>query len=217
MLPDFELVTSRSLRDCELQVIVKAQVYQVFEGGLYSVSVHTEGTQAEHICAVGLYYVDIDAELDGGELQLLRAIKGGCGNTYLRKQTVHVRAGQGVVFDNNAVFHQMLPLSHKAVSATAQAKGLKPAQRWVLAFSLVHPDSVIHSSATIQVNAHFPKEIEQKGSGCLSCLSPSPPIISLSPVDDAEALKRRNQLRELRQVMSSDYDPRLQERFAGQD
>ncbi|CAF1194575.1 unnamed protein product [Adineta steineri] len=71
MLPMFEqmkLIKLSSNEEQKLQVIVKAQSYNLKSGMKYSGRWHTEG-QTENIVAVGVYYLDIDDQLEGGSLK----------------------------------------------------------------------------------------------------------------------------------------------------
>ena len=221
MIPHFEYIVGKTLRDRSLQVIVKAQVYQVWPGGFYSGSLHCEGTDFERIKAVGIYYVDIDQnQLKGGKLELVNAMSRN-SNTSIYRSQIHVKKDQIVVFNNDGVFHKMSKLEHinkqteNKDNQDNQDQGInkeKPAQRWILAFFLVDPDHPIPSSLSLSQTASLVvfdgKNIEQVLMHRMQ---------QMPPMSVEESLALRTILRNKRGAYSQKLDPRLKERYGGQD
>eukprot|EP00484_Ammonia_sp_Unknown_P003458 CAMPEP_0197077110 /NCGR_PEP_ID=MMETSP1384-20130603/212451_1 /TAXON_ID=29189 /ORGANISM="Ammonia sp." /LENGTH=552 /DNA_ID=CAMNT_0042515969 /DNA_START=194 /DNA_END=1853 /DNA_ORIENTATION=- len=104
-LPQFENVIGHNLRNTPLQVVVKAQDYQLSDCSKedsYLGNMHREGLY-EDIAAVGLYYYHIDKDIKGGELELSSVIQAEDtherdGVTVLRETSVAVKEGSSVVF-----------------------------------------------------------------------------------------------------------------------
>jgi len=116
-LPQFENVIGHNLRNTPLQVVVKAQDYQLSdcsEEDSYLGGMHREGL-FEDIAAVGLYYYHIDDEIKGGELELSAVVQANVtqyrhGITVLRETSVSVKEGMSLVFNNKLCYHRVSKL-----------------------------------------------------------------------------------------------------------
>jgi hypothetical protein len=173
MIPHFEVVLNQNLRGRKLQVIVKAQQYQVWPGGVYEGDLHVEGTKYERIAAVGIFYLAVDPRLQGGQLELARVEASGCGWVSVLKDPVNVYANQCVVFDNrrakgfNSIastqYHRMMPLTFPSTAEIdeEELKTQSPAERMILSFFLVDPNKTpIPSTATEKgVNRRFAPDV----------------------------------------------------------
>ncbi|CAF1621615.1 unnamed protein product [Rotaria sp. Silwood1] len=74
MLPTFqkkEIIEQLAQLENTLQVIIKAQSYNLKVGMKYTVRWYTESS-TENIIATGVYYVHVDHELKGGALKFCR-------------------------------------------------------------------------------------------------------------------------------------------------
>ncbi len=197
MLPYFEAVTRQSLKSRKLQVIVKAQVYEVLPGGFYQGAFHSEGTHHEKIKAVGIYYVDIDSQLCGGNLELLRLDKGVGQNANVTTTAIAIQPKQCVIFANDHVYHRMTKLEHQTIDVNSQDdKEVNMGRRWILNFFLVDPNEKIQSSSAIPVNHRFRDP---------------------SQYDPVKANQKRQELRSSRVAYSKTNDPRSKEHYGGAD
>ncbi|CAF3335477.1 unnamed protein product [Rotaria sp. Silwood2] len=105
MLPLFEqlkLIKMYNNEEQRLQVIVKAQSYNLKAGMKYSGRWHTEG-KTENIVAAGVYYLHIDDQLEGGTLKFRP--KYGPQNWYEGVEIDHrissIQTGTAIVFSNS--------------------------------------------------------------------------------------------------------------------
>ncbi|CAF0913740.1 unnamed protein product [Adineta ricciae] len=106
MLPMFEKLKLIKLNNIQeqqrLQVIVKAQSYNLKAGMKYSGRWHTEG-HTENIIAVGVYYLHVDDQLEGGALKFRP--RYAPQDYYDGIQTDHcissVQTGAAIVFSNS--------------------------------------------------------------------------------------------------------------------
>jgi hypothetical protein len=109
MLPMFaqmKLIKLNSNENQKLQVIVKAQSYNLKAGMKYSGRWHTEG-QTENIIAVSVYYLDIDDQLEGGSLKFRPKYtpqENFCGieiEIEMDHYVSSIKTGTAVVFSNS--------------------------------------------------------------------------------------------------------------------
>jgi hypothetical protein len=142
-----------SLRGRTLQVITKIVEYRLGTTPFESVW-HVEGMSHENILATGVYVLDRDPALEGGELQFKRAYtqdEAGllfCSeamNDMIDKGVVPVGslgtpAGRLLVFPNSHI-HQLTPM---------RATGPKQARRRVIVFWLVNPERPIVSTREVR-------------------------------------------------------------------
>ncbi|CAF1190991.1 unnamed protein product [Adineta steineri] len=120
MLPMFEqmkLIKLNSNEEQKLQVIVKAQSYNLKSGMKYSGRWHTEG-QIENIVAVGVYYLDIDDQLEGGSLKFRPKVgpnKSYADGIEINHYVSSIKTGTAVVFSNSIPyrFQQIRNLTHE--------------------------------------------------------------------------------------------------------
>eukprot|EP01084_Bolivina_argentea_P077496 140567_1 len=64
MIPMFECILQRNLRNTHLKVIVKAQDYIISENDIFEGGIHKDGL-FENIAAIGIYYYQIDEHIIG--------------------------------------------------------------------------------------------------------------------------------------------------------
>ncbi|UJR32942.1 hypothetical protein I4U23_020403 [Adineta vaga] len=153
MLPMFEQLKIVNLNNAKeqqrLQVIVKAQSYNLKAGMKYSGRWHTEG-HTENIVAVGVYYLHVDDELEGGALKFRP--KYACQKYYDEIETDHfiscVKTGAGVVFSNSIPhrFQQIRNLTHD-----------NGRRRTFLNFFIVDPEQPIELKSDAIIRA--PKDV----------------------------------------------------------
>lgn len=149
-----------SLRGRTLQVITKIVEYRVGTRPFESVW-HVEGMSHENILATGVYVLDREPSLEGGELQLKRAYTQGeagqlfwnvpqCRSEAMNDMvdegvvpvgTLAMPAGRVLVFPNSHI-HQLTPMR-----ATGSAK---QARRRVIVFWLVNPERPILSTREVR-------------------------------------------------------------------
>ena len=102
-----------SNEETRLQVIVKVQRYQIEPNTSYTGKWHVEGI-TERIVAVGVYYVYIDEELNGGNLIFRN--KSYPGSSYDNNETYEeefeVKTGACVVFSNDLP-HRVTKIDNK--------------------------------------------------------------------------------------------------------
>ena len=137
MLPMFEqlkLIRKTSEQEQRLQVIVKAQSYNLKAGMKYSGRWHTEG-QTENIVAAGVYYLHIDEELTGGALKFRPKY---APQEHYRMDTDHtvscLKTGAAVVFSNS------IPHRFQQIQNFTHDDGRR---RTFLNFFIVDPDQPI--------------------------------------------------------------------------
>lgn len=137
MLPMFEqlkLIRKDSDREQRLQVIVKAQSYNLKAGMKYSGRWHTEG-QTENIVAAGVYYLHIDEELTGGALKFRPK---RAPQDHYRIETAHtvssLKTGAAVAFSNS------IPHRFQQIQNLTRDDGRR---RTFLNFFIVDPDQPI--------------------------------------------------------------------------
>ena len=139
-LPQFENVTKYNLRNFPLKVIVKAQDYRLFDckkNDCYLGNFHKEGLY-EDIIAVGLYYYQIDKDINGGQLELSSFIR--LRNTAKLKDTkVNVKEKMSIVFSNDLCYHKVSSLFGNG-------------SRKIICFFLLRPNE---SSLNISIDARF--------------------------------------------------------------
>jgi Protein of unknown function (DUF4246) len=148
-----------SLRGRTLQVITKIVEYRLGTTPFESVW-HVEGMSHENILATGVYVLDRDPALEGGELQFKRAYtqdeagllfwnipqcRSEAMNDMIDKGVVPVGslgtpAGRLLVFPNSHI-HQLTPM---------RATGPKQARRRVIVFWLVNPERPIVSTREVR-------------------------------------------------------------------
>ncbi|CAF0917842.1 unnamed protein product [Adineta steineri] len=159
MLPMFEklkLINLKSNVSQKLQVIIKAQSYNLKAGMKYSGRWHTEG-QTENIVAVGVYYLDIDEELEGGALKFRP--KYSPQSSYAELETDHcissIKTGMAVVFSNS------IPHRFQQIRNLTTQEGRR---RTFLNFFIVDPEQPIHlqSNEIIYAPKNFIIQILQK-------------------------------------------------------
>lgn len=147
---------------------------------------------------MGIYYVDIDSRLTGGNLELLRLHDGSGPNTHATTTLISIQPRQCVVFANNLVYHRMTMLEHPNINGTENnhIEEVNMGRRWILNFFLVDPREKIKSSAVLPVNLRFQKD---------------------SQYDAVQANQKRKQLRDSRTTYSKTNDPRSKEYYGGAD
>eukprot|EP01083_Nonionella_stella_P297836 1011193_1 len=144
-VPQLENVTNYKLRNVPLQVIIKAQDYQMFdcqEDDAYVGGIHKEGLY-ENIGAVALYYYHVDEGISGGELEVssvinVEASESYYGVTELQSTRIAVKEGTSLVFSNELCYHRV---------CTLYGTG----SRKILAFFLIAPGLTVN----IPIDARF--------------------------------------------------------------
>ena len=100
--------------ETEIQVVVKAQQYVLPPKSTYSGKWHTEG-MAENIGIVGVYYIDLDPEIEGGQLKFRPQEPPGrsFASDLKTDETVSPTQGSAVVF-SNAIPHRFRKISNNS-------------------------------------------------------------------------------------------------------
>ncbi|CAF3386409.1 unnamed protein product [Rotaria sp. Silwood1] len=139
MLPMFQeikVIAKDTTKEQRLQVIVKAQSYNIKAGMKYSGRWHTEG-QTENIVAVGVYYLHVDPELEGGALKFRP--KKGPQDWYeginIDFEVTSIRTGTAIVFSNS------MPHRFRQIRNLTPDDGRR---RTFLNFFIVDPDQPIN-------------------------------------------------------------------------
>ncbi|MCA9712283.1 MAG: DUF4246 family protein, partial [Myxococcales bacterium] len=149
-----------SLRDRELQVITKIVEYRVGPEPFESVW-HVEGMSHENILATGVYVLDRDPALEGGDLQFKRAYtREEAGRLFwnipqCRSEAMDDMIGRGAVpagsLGTPAGRLLVFPNSHiHQLSAMRAGGGAKEATRRVIVLWLVDPERPIVSTREVR-------------------------------------------------------------------
>lgn len=132
----------------QLQIIVKAQSYNLKEGKSFASQLQRMGVSWEKIIAVGVWCYQVDACLCAEiELALQENIE--------EKTTVNLEQNSIVVFKNMNLYHRILPMQYK--QDTINSTHSQTAQVKMLSFFLVDPmnPSTVDASSVPELNQRF--------------------------------------------------------------
>ena len=102
------------------EIIVKAQEYEIPPGVQYSGKWHCEG-KTENIQTVGVYYVDIGNDLEGGNLEFSpKVVPSGYVPLEETRLELKVQPGSAFAFGNDQLVHCATPISN--VSSQRQSR-----------------------------------------------------------------------------------------------
>lgn len=135
ILPMFERILDKSLRERELQVIVHASDYIVQPGDpVFQGEWHMEGIPSENIVASGLYYYSSSPCLIDGGLEMGRS--HGFGGT-LSVGAIPTPEGRLLAF-SNTIRHRVTGIENKSIDVEGR--------RRIIGFFLVNPEKEILST-----------------------------------------------------------------------
>jgi hypothetical protein len=128
----------------QLQVIVKAQTYNLEKNDVYEGQLHREGPVEENILAVGIWYYELDRIIKGGELQLVLNT-----NKYT---AVSVENNSLIAFRNDYLYHRVTKMERRETKNPQ-----KYATRKILCFFLIDPHhpQTLHIDKVPQLNQRF--------------------------------------------------------------
>ena len=152
LVPLFQLLDEfiPTRKECTRQVVIKIQSYIIPPRTAYTGRWHTEGV-TENIMAVGVYYVDVAVELEGGELEFKwhssptdhyfkpYSDKPGILCDPAPAVQVPVKTGKAFVFSNQ-IPHRFL----KTINSTD-----RPRRRTFINFFMIDPLRPLPSSRTV--------------------------------------------------------------------
>ena len=153
MIPMFEEIINYKLKDCndmfnkdEIQVIVKMQDYLLNENEHYVGNLHKEGISEEQIVALGIYYFDINPNIIGGNLDIIKKYAYSHNEERIMGNSVqHIKTGTCVVLSNVKTYHKVSKMENKTLNSGILS-------RKILSFFLINPKGGIKSSRDILVN-----------------------------------------------------------------
>jgi len=148
-----------SLKGKEIQVIPKIVTYHLNPGQMYEGVWHVEGMSHENIIATGLYILDRDENLTGGELMFKRQYTSEEGghytssvpqerNMYASEMILQGYQPLGKVATPKKRFI-VFPNSHAHKLTKLQNAGNEHASRTIVVFFLVHPAVTLISTAHV--------------------------------------------------------------------